>query len=169
MKSDEVSNAFAKYLDRKPTEEDLHLGFTFACGYAAGEEAARNRRELKLREPSEEIKKYMDGVVGVLEANSFETLSIWKMYNTTNEAKGTFDQERNGGYLVYVARSEDGSVVTISLSRFTFNGMSILVYSDESEIVDHSLIDQWIEKYAPPTAWKNGRLNKTNATNHGNL
>ena len=165
---DALLKAFESYLDRKATDQDMEKGFTFACGFAAGQESAKSRRELKLLAPSEEVKRYMDGIEGVLEANNYETLAIWR--DAKEHKHFTFEQERNGGYLVTIARAEDGTVICLSIQLYRLDDKKILVIEPTSRYVDYELVDKWLKKHIPDSAYKDEtRINKTDAMNVGNL
>jgi Zn ribbon nucleic-acid-binding protein len=163
---DAILKAFETYLDRPATQKDMEGAFTFACGYAAGQDAAAKRRELKLIPPSEEIVRYLEGVTGVLEANSYETLAMWR----EKSEHFVLEQVRCGGYLQTIAKAEDNTTVCLSIQLYTLNGEKILVVEATSRYVDYELVDKWLKKYMPETAFKDdNRLNKYDAMNAGNL
>ena len=168
--TDKLLAAFKEFLDRDPSEGDMEKAFTFACGYSAGQKCAAEQRKLKLIEPSNEVKEYLVDIAGVLEATSFETHALWQQGKDHPDWNMVFEQDRMGGYLQTVACTDDHKVrVCVGIYIWKLNGKKILVVEPTSNYVDYELIEEWLKKYMPSSAYKGDRLNKTNASNAGNL
>jgi hypothetical protein len=98
------------------------------------------------------IKKYLEGIVGAVEASSFERLCLWKDYT----AKGISWDESGGGWGVTVGaiKTEDLTApVCISITTTIIDGQKILFFEPTSRVVDHQLIELWLEDNAPSTAF----------------
>jgi hypothetical protein len=115
---------------------------------------------------SAEILAYLDGVVGVVEANSFEQHSLWK------EAQREFPRvwkDVGHGYGQIVG-SIGSMPVWISLLTAVVDEQKLLFFYPTSRVVDWDLIDKWLEDNLPRRAFrKDGYLNKTDAMNFANV
>lgn len=113
-----------------------------------------------------EYAELLEGVVAVVEATSYEKHVLWdKLHN----GKGyTWEQSLSGpivtiGYL-------DKRPVCISLFVHKINDRRILFIDATSGVVDWTMIDKWLEKNLPKTAFRdNGYLNKSDAQNIYNV
>lgn len=116
-----------------------------------------------------EMQKFLDGVIGVVDANNYEHLCLWeenKKYSIRTW------QEQLGGLLEKVGEL-DGMPVCISLRVDIVGGQKILFMYPTSMVVDHRLIDKWLEKNMPKTAYgmkyNPHILNRTDAMNFSNI
>lgn len=110
----------------------------------------------------DELQKMLSDCVGAVEANSFETMSLWK------DHKETWDQGYNG-VLKQIGDFHD-LPVCISLTTNVVNGHKILFYYATSDTVSYSMIDEWLLKNMPDSAMLDcGRVNKVDAMNFHNL
>lgn len=114
-----------------------------------------------------EMTEFLNGVVGVVEANSYERLCLWKEY--TEELKKRWKDNRSGfseviGYLADMP-------VCISLFTSEVDGHKILFIDATSQVIDHRMIDKWLIETMPKSAFKDdGRfVNKTDAMNFHNI
>jgi len=121
--------------------------------------------------PDPEIKKFLDGVMGVVDANSYESLCLWR----ENEHAGYNQREwkqGGGGPLVTIGRIDDRPIC-ISLLVNEIGGHKILFIDATSALVDHDMIDAWLQKNMPVTAFRDNDprepLNRTNAMNFCNI
>jgi hypothetical protein len=101
-----------------------------------------------------DIAKFLEGTVGIVEANRFEQHCLWERY-TQND--GAAWQENTMGYGVRVGDLNDMPVF-LSLTTANVNGKKILFIDPTSMVVDHRLIEAWIGRVLPG-------VNKTDATN----
>lgn len=112
-------------------------------------------------------KKFLDGVMGLVEANSYENMCIYgdvmkhKSYNWTSISEGWFEQV---GTLADMP-------VTVSIFSALINGHKILFWESPSQVVDHRMIEAWFKKHLPATAYRDGGeyLNQENSMNAFNV
>lgn len=110
----------------------------------------------------------MEGVIGCVEANSFEKVCLWE-FNRISISKREWKEE-NSGYLVTIGYI-DGSPVAISLNTATIDRQKILFYYPTSVMVDYDMIREWLSVNLPDTAKGNypGGYNSTDAQNFHNV
>lgn len=110
----------------------------------------------------EEMDKFLEGVVGAIEATSEEQHNLWKRWS--QELGKTWEQVNPG--LLPTIGSLAGMPICLSLSKVKVNGAPILFYYASSQVVDHRVVEKWIECQLPASAKsKDGRINKSDATN----
>lgn len=114
--------------------------------------------------PNQEMSEFLKGVAGVVEANSYEILCLWREHQ---ERKGTWTQ-RNDGLGETVGHVDD-MPVHISLTTAEIDGQKILFIEATSAMVDHRMVTTWLEENLPTSAFRNGDprqgVNKTDAMN----
>src|SRR6218665_1693649 len=114
-------------------------GWTTAAVIAL-HEAAKVRAPKKMKKADDsQMLKFLDGVVGVIEANSNEHSHIWERF-TNMHGKAAWDSDNSGlletvGYL-------DERPICISLRTAKLKGAKILFWHATSQLVDHKLIDE---------------------------
>ncbi len=115
---------------------------------------------------SEEMKQFLEGVVGIVEANSFEKMCLWK----ENQDQMKYEwKENNLGYLPTIGELA-GMPVVLSLFTADVNGHKLLFYHPTSQVVDWRQIEAWLQLNLPKTAFReNGYPNKTDAMNFSNI
>lgn len=127
--------------------------------------ALEGEREGKLRSSDlldKELAAFLQGVTGLVEATNEEKFRLWQQF----QAEWTDD---SAGLLETVGTFA-GMPVCVSLHLSNVRGERLLFYHATSRVVDHRLIDQWIEAVMPATARRaNGRVNKTDAANFPNV
>lgn len=117
------------------------------------------------QEASPEVKAYLEGVVGVVEATSFEKMCLWQ----ESQRHGREWVEILHGYGPCVG-SFNGRPVCISLMSAVIDGQKVAFIHATSQIVDWTLIDKWLEKNLPETAFRApSRINRTDAMNFHNI
>lgn len=92
-----------------------------------------------------DIERYIQGIEYVVEATSTEQQMLWERYT---EKYGAQWKSRNQGLGVYVGWIQ-GRPVVITIYQVVVNDVSILFYSDTSQVVDHTMIRRWLDKYFP--------------------
>ena len=120
----------------------------------------------------DEIVRFMEGVIGCVEANSFEQHCLWKenhYMEDGNRSKREWKDNSSGtgetvGYV-------DERPVSISLRTAIIDGQKILFYYPTSNVIDHKMICEWLLLNLPDTAKGNypGGYNTTDATNFHNV
>lgn len=111
-----------------------------------------------------EMTKFLNGVTGVVEANSFEALSLWSEY--AKPRKKIWIENRTG--LLETIGEFGGMPICVSLQTAIIDGQNILFVDPTSAIVDHRMVRKWLENTLPKSAWKGDRLNYENAMNFHN-
>lgn len=89
--------------------------------------------------PYTTLEEALAGTEYIVEANSYERLSLWKEYSKTN----TWEQN-TGGWLTTVGSIHDYPVV-ISTFWDTINGKLVLFYHPTSKVVDCDQISFYLE------------------------
>jgi hypothetical protein len=114
----------------------------------------------------EEMTDYLSGVVGVVEANSYEMLCLFNEY--TNELKKPWKQNSFG--LGENVGEFGGMPVFVSLLTAEVDGHKILFIDPTSQVVDHRMVEKWLAETLPASAkLDSGRVNKTDAMNFHNV
>jgi hypothetical protein len=115
-----------------------------------------------------EVAAYCAGVIGVVEANSFEQLSLWHQ-NSQRDTPKTWDSAPRGGPLVTIGHVA-GMPVCIALSKVQVGGRVILFMDATSQVVDHRMIKEWLEVNMPASARREGgAVNLVDAMNFNNV
>ena len=123
----------------------------------------------------DDLIKFMDGAVGVVEANSFEKSSLWADHakDSTFGAAGRRQciwVDDNRGLSVMVGYLADAPTY-ISFYASVIDGHKVLFMDAGSQVVDHRLIDAWLKKNLPKSAFRDGGVypNKVDAQNFFNV
>ena len=102
-------------------------------------------------------------VHGIVEANSFESLELWKYWH---QEKGYTWVQNNHGWLVKVGEIIKGKEVWISPLAHIVNGRKILFVDATSSVVDWNMIEDYLKENVPSAVTRNKiYLNKENAMN----
>ncbi|AGH31511.1 hypothetical protein LOKG_00075 [Loktanella phage pCB2051-A] len=117
-----------------------------------------------LLEVSDEVKKFLDGAIGCVEANSFERMSLYGDFD-----KAADDWKDNTSGLGITLGMVAKMPVCISLNSAVVNGHKIIFYSATSVMVDWRMVTDWLKAHMPETAFKDERLNKVDAMNFHNV
>lgn len=119
--------------------------------------------------PDKQMTEFLHGVVGVVEANSYETMCLWKEY--AEELKKPWKQRCDG--LGEIVGKLADMPVFLSLLTAEIEGHKILFIDATSQVIDHRLIDQWLANTLPTSAFRGGDprngVNKTDAMNFSNV
>lgn len=114
-----------------------------------------------------EMAKFLDGVIGVVDANSYEQLSLWQE-NRLREKPQKWE-EFNSGLAEHVG-DFGGMPTVITLFKARVGGHLIVFIDATSRVVDDSLIEAWLERTLPKTAFNDrGVVNRVNAMNFHNV
>jgi hypothetical protein len=114
-----------------------------------------------------QMQDFLDGVVGVVEANSYESMCLWQEWH---KKRGKTWEQGLGGYLPTIGQL-DGRPVVLSLFVHKIDGHHLLFIEPTSQVVDHQMIDAWLKANLPATAMRPGGeyLNRENAMNFHNV
>jgi len=109
--------------------------------------------------------EFLSGIVGVVEANRFEHMCLWKRYH--QELNYPW-KDRLSGYGFTVGHLND-KPVHISLLTAVIKGQKLLFTFPTSKVVDHDMIDAWLKENLPEAILEDGYLNKVDADNFSNV
>lgn len=117
--------------------------------------------------PSNEILKFLEGTVGLVEANSYESMSLWQEHHNI---RGRSWRSENSGYLVCVGTFSKLPIYVSMLFSYVEEN-KILFWYPTSRIVDYQIIEEWFKTYMPRSAFQSDSeyLNKTDAMNFYNV
>lgn len=115
---------------------------------------------LRPRDP--EIEKFIAGVSGAVEADGYARHSLWQdwHYEPKYKRKLTWVSETMG--MCPVIGHVDDRPVTLSMFISIINDKRILFWDSPSQVVDHKMIDEWLEDYLPG-------IPRTDANNFHNI
>lgn len=115
----------------------------------------------------DQMKEFLDGVTGAVEANDYEALCLWSE-NRQRDKPLSWRQELSGYHKTIGELA--GMPVCMSLHIIYVDGKKILFYDPCSQVVDHRIVEEWLDKHLPDTARRSdGYINKTNAMNFHNV
>jgi hypothetical protein len=112
-----------------------------------------------------ELSRFLDGVTGVVEANSYEVLCLWK---EARDRKETWIDCPAGfhetiGHLA-------GMPVCVTLRTATVKDRKLLFIDGASQVVDHRMIDKWLNNVCPQSARSSKQhVNRIDAMNFHNV
>lgn len=146
------------------------LSASKAAGFISG------TRDLLDTEKDGQIDSYLEGVVGVVEADDYGQHMLWTEYaeearrHSPGDTRSRFEWESTGhGYMPVIGYIGD-MPVTLSLMTVTVKGHKLLFYYSPSTIVDHGMIREWFLKNLPASCrFGPGGFNHTNAMNFTNV
>jgi hypothetical protein len=112
-----------------------------------------------------EMDKFLNGVVGVVVASSFEQQSLWDHWH---RELGKPWVSGGGGPMIQVGEIGD-MPVCCALTVDEVDGQRILFIDETSQVRDSRMVEKWLEDNAPLSAFENGdprkRLNQTDPNN----
>ena len=120
----------------------------------------------------EEMAKFLDGVVGVVEADNYAKHMLWmeNHYKAVELDHRKLDWKSDQMGMMEKVGEIAGMPVCISLFKAEIDGQAILFVDPCSMVVDHRLIDAWYKQTLPKSAFReNGYVNKTDAMNFHNV
>lgn len=120
------------------------------------------------RRPDDQMTKFLDGVIGCVEADSFARFMLWKENEDRAPEHKREWSSNNTGLSTQVGILADHEV-WVSLQTAIIGGHKILFYSADGRVVDHDMVRSWLECRLPKTAFNGTRLNNTDAMNFHNI
>lgn len=106
-----------------------------------------------------------EGVIGIVEVTSYETMCLWKEYH---EEKGYTWVQQTSSSLVTVGEFGDMPVCIAPLVHIV-DGKKIMFLEVTSIVVHWHMIEEWLKKSVPSAVNEKGYLNKHDAMNFHNL
>lgn len=114
-----------------------------------------------------EVLEFLDGVVGVVEANRFEQMMLWSENRRHESPKAWVEHLSGFGQTIGFVGDMP---VFVSLLTAEVQGQKILFAHATSQVVDHRMVDAWLKANMPQSAfWPDGRLNFVDADNFHNV
>lgn len=134
----------------------------------------RKEKQFGVSKDDPELVKFLDGVIGTVEADSYAQHSLWQDYAVEGEKFGAPGRIRyswvQGTGCGRQCGIIDMSPVMVSLNINIVDGNPILFYYGMSRVVDHEMIRKWLKANLPKTAFRaDGYINNTDATNFCNI
>ena len=118
-----------------------------------------------------EMARFLEGVVGVVEATSCEQQYLWQD-NRVDKFVGPAIKpwkENLAGCLQCVGHFAKAPIY-ISLRTAEIDGHKILFWNATSQVVDYRVIEAWMEANIPQSARRSdGYINQSDATNFRNV
>lgn len=90
---------------------------------------------------------FLSGVVGIVEASSFEQLKLWEEY------KDEWEEDSRGGPLFTVGELA-GAPICIALRKARVKGHLVAFMEATSQVLDYRQIDRWIFDHLPEGAYR---------------
>lgn len=140
------------------------------ASHAAEIERLRKALEVKDAAKNEwtvdpELSAFLDGVIGVVEANSFEHLMLWQ----ENHKRLNWSSHGSKGMWFQIGQF-GGMPVCVSLHIDEIDGHRIVFYDPTSRVVDNEMVREWLNAILPASCRdKSARLNITDAMNFHNV
>jgi hypothetical protein len=123
------------------------------------------------RPVDEEMRKFLEGVIGCVEADGYAQHMLWHQYHHKphfDQPPMTWEQGRSG--LCEIVGYVADMPVNVSLYVNVVDGHRILFYDAVSRVVDHEMVREWLDKVLPDSARRpDGYINNTDATNFSNI
>ena len=115
-----------------------------------------------------ELARFLANVKGVVMATREEQHQIWARWHRGDVGWIKTYKAATSGILQTVGHLA-GRPICVSLSVDTINEQRIVFVDTISQLVDHELVDRWVEAHMPEEAFRDGQLNRTDATNFTNV
>lgn len=109
--------------------------------------------------PYDSLEKRLPHVMFVVDANSYERLALWREFQ-----RAVKWEDDSSGFGEVVGKVGDDNV-NICLNFATLNGQVVMFVDTISQVVDHRMVDAWLEKHCAPRYDNGQRLARTNSMN----
>ncbi len=118
-----------------------------------------------------DLAEYLAGVVGVIEATSFEHHSLWCDYAEAGQKHGRrFPWNETGHGTLQQVGGIGNRPIWISILTATVDGHKLLFWHVTSPVADHDQCEAWLRVNLPETAFReDGRLNQSDPMNFTNV
>lgn len=146
--------AAKQFAGAPPGPRQIGMVKELAMGYGAPSASAA--------EPDAELAKFLEGVVGVVEATGFEFVALREQ----ETARGVRWKSVPDGMWRQIGDVLPGRTVCVGLNTAQVNGSKILFWEPTSDIVDYAMIYAWLKRVLPASAFlTDGQINRTDAAN----
>lgn len=102
-------------------------------------------------------KELFKDVVFLIEANDNESHLLWEKYHYKTDKDvphvKLWEQEFSG-YMIKIGEL-DNRPINVTLSYAKLNGKRILFYNGCSQLVDHKMIEDWLQHFTKDIRWDN--------------
>jgi hypothetical protein len=115
----------------------------------------------------ETIEKFLEGVVGIVEADYFSHQMLWEYNN--REKMYSWIENLVGFMEIIPISTKPKKSMALSLRTAIINNQKILFVNPTSKYVDYDLINKWLLENVPESALKCNNLNMVNAMNFHNV
>lgn len=119
-----------------------------------------------------EMRKFLDGVVGVVEASSYEMHMLW-VENDRSQPERKMHWVDNSAGLGQNFGSVGKMPVYGSLWTRVIDGHKILFVEMTSTVIDHRMVEAWLKENLPVTAFEDcdprQRMNQSDPMNFHNV
>lgn len=116
---------------------------------------------------NEELFDFLEGAIGFCEATREEQCGIW--WRFIHDKPNPPEWREGIGFALTIGYIDDRPIHLVLLP-VQFNGHKIIFYEATSQVVDHVMIDTFIETVAPDSARSiSGIINRADAANFINL
>ncbi len=114
-----------------------------------------------------DIEDYFKDVVFTVEANSFEQHALWTMYHYKDVGFGQVPWEEGFmGHGITIGYFKKMPVV-ISLNYARINGRLVAFFYGCSQVVDHRMVDAWVDERTAHLRSPDGRPSTCDSMNFG--
>lgn len=116
----------------------------------------------------EDMAAFLKDVVGCVEADSYARYILWREWTGRNDEE-KWKSELSGRFVQIGTLS--GMPVMLELWTSVVDEHKILFFNSTSQVVDHRMVDKWLEQNLPKSAFRPGEefVNRTDATNFHNV
>jgi hypothetical protein len=135
--------------------------------------------KMRVKADDAQLAKLLDGAHGAVEATNEEQHNLWDRFAEGSTKFGNYPNytkyswvEAGEGLMEGLDELGDRQVC-VELTYATVDGKKIIFYNACSQVVDHQMVRDWLNKVMPPSAFEDGdprkRLNHSDATNFINV
>lgn len=128
----------------------------------------RVRSTAKLHPYQESDAEFFKDVVFLVEATHHEQHQFWHDWHYVPRYEGTaieFWEQVMEGRMITIGQI-DRRPVTICINWAYLNGYKVMFYEGTSQVVDHQMVERWIDHFASDIKWDNGyRRARTDSNN----
>ncbi len=114
----------------------------------------------------DEMNKYLEGVIGVVEASRDEYCTLYRLYKDLGHS---WNEDRMNSGINCILGFCDKMPVAVTFTFAIIKGHKIMFIDPTSQVVDYRIIDKWLKKRMPKSAYVNKHVNRTDVGNFHNI